>query len=115
MAEKKIKFHYLKSSGYRDSHCDGVFGGMTPGGGYLWIGFFSERTPVPKEAVHEAIPVAGVEGGVAAGRLISEESDVKEGVIRTLEAGVFMDIGLAENFKNWLEGHIVEMKKRQGK
>jgi hypothetical protein len=115
MAEKKITFHYLKSSGYRDTHCDGVFGGMTPGGGYLWIGFFSERTPVPKEAVHEAIPVAGIEDGVAAGRLISEESDIKEGVIRTLEAGVFMDVNLAENFKKWLEGHINEMKKRQGK
>jgi hypothetical protein len=112
MTEKKITFHYLKSSGYRDTHCDGIFGGMTPGGGYLWIGFFSERTPVPKEAVHEAIPV---EGGVTAGKLISEESDVKEGVIRTLEAGVFMDLGLAETFKTWLEGHIVELKKRQSK
>jgi hypothetical protein len=113
--EKKITFHYLNGSGYRDSHCDGVFGGVTPGGGYLWIGFFSERNPVPKEAVHEAIPAADVEGGVQAGRLISEESDVKEGVIRTIETGVFMDLGLAENFKNWLEAHIVQMRKRQGK
>ena len=115
MAEKRITFHYLKSAGYRDSHCDGVFGGMTPGGGYLWIGFFSERAPVPKEAVHEAIPVSGIEGGMAAGRLITEESDAKEGVIRTLEAGVFMDLGLAENFKKWLEDHIAQMKQRQGK
>jgi hypothetical protein len=114
-ARDKITFHYLKGSGYRDSHCDGVFGGMTPGGGYLWIGFFSERNPVPREAVHEAIPVDNVDGGVRPGKLISEESDVKEGVIRTLEAGVFIDLSLAENLKNWLEAHIAQMKERREK
>ena len=110
----KVRFHYLKTSSYRDCHCDGVFGGRTPNGS-LWIGFFSERAPVPKEAVHIAIPVSGQPGAFSVGEFLTEESDVKAGIIRTLEVGVFMNLETAETFQKWLEGHIGELRKGRGK
>jgi len=110
--QAKIKFHYLKSESFRECHCDGIFGGMTPNG-HLWVSFFSERTAIPREAVHKAVPVAGVEGAVAIGDLIPEETKVRDGIIRTVEAGVFMTVETAEALQKWLEGHISEIKKRR--
>lgn len=111
--EKIVTFHYLKSELFRECHCDGIYGGMTPNGG-LWISFFSERSPVPREAVHKALAMPGMgEGTVGVGELIKDKSKMRDGIIRTLESGVFMTLETAEALHKWLEGHIVEIKKRR--
>ena len=106
MAEiDKIRLHYLKCDGYRDNPCDGVFGGPTPSG-QLWIGFFSERSPVPQEAVHALLPVDGDPSARKIGDLIAAESKLKDGIIRTLQCGLHMNVQTAIIMRDWLTAQI---------
>lgn len=110
--QAKIKFHYLKASAYRECHIDGVVGGPTARG--LWFSGFSERGPVPQVAVHSVKPVDGQPDLLALGEMIQADSESKEGIIRTLEVGLHMDLETAAVLHEWLDRQIGILKKRNG-
>lgn len=101
----KIRFHYLKADGYRDCHCDGIYGGPTPNG-QLWAGFFSERGPVPREAVHQLLPVDSDPTKHKLGDMIPGDSVVKDGIVRTLQCGIHLNLATALHLREWLEKQI---------
>ena len=106
--QARIKFHYIKAGAFRECHISGVIGGPTSSG--LWFGAFSERSPVPQTAVHVVQPVDGQPDVLSLGEMIRGESESKDGIIRTLEVGLHMDIATAETLYQWLGRHLKSPK-----
>jgi hypothetical protein len=94
---KVIDVHYLKTSGYRSYHVDGVIGGPTANG-KLYIELFLERGVTPQIIQHKVTP----EG--ALGEKINEIG--KKGIIREIESGLIMDIVVAKSLRDWLNEKI---------
>ncbi|MCH8274452.1 MAG: hypothetical protein IH851_06665 [Armatimonadetes bacterium] len=102
-AESQIRFHHIKSNLYREVHAEGAWGGVTPSL-KLHFSFYSQRNPIPQQTVHE------LKDG-ALGKEILELRVSKEGVIREVEVGVFMDLSAAKVFHKWLSEKIKELEK----
>jgi hypothetical protein len=96
--EKKdtVRFHYLKSYGFRTVHADGAMGGPTPRGKGLHIAFYAERAPIPTMTVHK------VTDSQQLGEEILDERSSRDGIVRELEVDVVMDIGAARDLHGWL-------------
>jgi len=100
MSQKKrneVDFIYQKTPTYKNYHADGVFGGITPGG-YLHLGFFLERNPIPQKIKMEINPDSTL------GKEISQEG--KKGIIREFECGVIIDLKTAKKIEKWLKDFI---------
>lgn len=107
-----VTINYIKSGAFREATCDGVIGGPTPNGN-LWIAFFTERFPLPRMVRHKLKP-SGSEGAFT----LDEESppeliESREGVVRNVEFGVYMDVESAEKLYAWLGKSLEEMKHRE--
>ena len=101
----KVQFHYQKTPLYRGIHADGFWGGPTPRGIYA-ISFFSERQPIPRHA-HRKV-TATEAGGVIMG--VEEVSDVLPGVVRQVEATVYMDVKTAQEFYTWFGVNLAALE-----
>src|ERR1700687_3807054 len=89
IAQKRIKFDFIKSNYFRTIHADGVWGGVN---GHLDIAmaFYSERPAIPQQIT---VPVEN-------GRLGHELEDKRVGrdaVIRDVEIAVTMNIEVARS------------------
>ena len=98
---KRVSIHYLKSEQFRECHVDGAVGGQTPKGS-VWIGLYSERLPIPLEAVHDLKPVDGAPNDLALGEMNEDATKTKTGIIRTLEVGLHLDLATARALYEWL-------------
>lgn len=97
----KVLIHYSKAPGFRTIHADGVFGGSSPNGTNLNIGFFSERASFPDMVAHEV-----EEGGrVNTGREV-QRINSRPGVMREIDVNVVMSVEAAKVLRAWLDHHI---------
>ena len=94
-----VPFHYIKSNFFRVAHADGVVGNVTPAG-LIFMGFYSERGPIPQMMVHEITEA----GQVGPERL--DERVSKKGVVREVEIGTMMSAEVAVSFVAWLQEKI---------
>jgi hypothetical protein len=99
---KKITFDFIKSSGFRVIHVNGIFGGMSPRG-ELQIALYSERWPIPTKVVHE-LTDTGAQG-------TELKRDVRDAVLREVEVQAMMSLDTAKHLQKWLETKIKEMEK----
>lgn len=98
----RIKFFYIKSNYYRVIHADGAWGGLTPHAG-IFFALYNERSAIPQVTANKIIDNA------ALGEEIPEETQKKDGVVREVEAGIIMDLAIAEGFHKWLGERINEI------
>ncbi len=94
----QLTFHYIKSNTYRDVQVDGVIGSVRPNGKGIHVSVFSERSPVPQCVTHE------IDADGQVGKELAR--DGKEGVARTLEVGLFLDLDNAKRLVGWLREKI---------
>ena len=95
--KQNITFHYIKSKDFRVIHADGAWGGMTPRG-YITIGFYSERNPIPQELTHE------IDANGQLGPILRRKT--KEGIVREVETEVIIDLEAAKSLIQWLQNHV---------
>jgi hypothetical protein len=101
---KQVKFDYLKSNSFRVVHADGAWGGITPTLN-IFMAFFSERPPIPKQTVFEVKPDGRV------GSEIQEKRDARDAIIREVEIGVQMNLAAAKALLAWLDEKIQLLEK----
>lgn len=102
-----FQINYLKSNDYREVHCDGLIGNpITPD--RLWISFYSERFPIPR--------IVGFRSEIHDNQVRIDEtqtpifSDSREGLVRNVEFGLYLDLGVAERMHEWLGKQIEQMR-----
>jgi hypothetical protein len=98
---KNVEIHYQKNPGYRQIHVDGAIGGITTKG-KVSINFYAERIVIPKSEEYQVTQ----EGKLGARTKVSDDS--KNGLIREIEFGTYLDIETAKALKDWLEIKIEE-------
>lgn len=99
--ERRVDFHYQKSSQYRTIHVDGAFGSTTAKG-FLALTLFNERPAIPRRSSR---PVIGdTEHSVRLGEETVEET--LGGVMRQLEATIMMDLNTVRDLYTWLGQHV---------
>ena len=94
-----VPFHYIKSNLFRVVHTDGALGNVTPGG-LIFVGFYSERGPIPQVMVHEVTEAGQV------GPERQDERVSKKGIVREVEVGAMMSAETATSFIAWLQEKI---------
>lgn len=102
-----LTFHYIKSNQYREIFATGAHGGPTPEG-YIHFSLYNQRFPIPLQTVHRLI------GEHQLGTEIKDQRVSRDGIIRSVEAGVYMSPKEAEVFAKWLLSQVVEAKKKIG-
>jgi hypothetical protein len=107
VSDGKVEFHYQKTSQYRGIHADGFCGGPTPAGSFA-VSFFSERQPIPRRAQRPVL--SGEEGTYELGP--EEMVEVLPGVVRQVEATVYMDLKSVQELYSWLGPQVAAMEKR---
>ncbi len=103
---QKLKVNYIKSNSFRVIHVDGVLGGLTPTGD-IFISVYSQRGPIPLVTVQEIL-----ESGELGPEITSERVS-KQGLVREIEAGLAVDLQVAEQIRDWLSSRIDDLKKLQ--
>ncbi len=89
-ARQAIEFNYIKGSYFRVVHADGVMSNGTPRGN-LFLGFYSERFPLPDSQTFEIN-----EEGRVTGEIVEKRKINSNGVMREVEVGVMLDIEVAK-------------------
>ena len=102
---KKVKFDQIKSPAFRTVHADGVWGGITPRG-YINMGFYSERSPFPRQVTHSL----DEEGHRIIGE-VKEERVGRDALLRELECNVIIDLAFAQSLIAWLQDKIDSLEK----
>lgn len=100
----QLGIYYQRSRHYRTVHADGAQFGITPRGTVQFT-LFSDQKPMPEYVLHRITP----EGNLGT----SIEEVVKDGAIREVEINVIMDIAVATNFANILQGVLNQVKSMQ--
>jgi hypothetical protein len=109
-ATTRFAINYIKSDNYREFPCDGALGGPTPKG-KIWMALYSERYPLPRVIVYSATP------GDAANELTIDEKtkplavESREGIVRNVEFGAYMDLEVAKALHTWLGQKISDLQK----
>ncbi len=100
----KIQFNYIKSNHFRVVHAEGVIGNGTPRND-LFIGFYSERIPLPDALTYE------VDEKGKLGKELLEEREIKsDGILREVEVGVVVDLDMAKALVLWLSNVIRQIE-----
>lgn len=86
---EKVKFDYIKGNFFRTARADGAWAG-TNGFSDLVLSFYSERTPIPKQTVHQ------LSGLHHLGDEIVEERVMRDSVVREVEICVSMNLDVAK-------------------
>jgi hypothetical protein len=87
---RQIEFNYIKGNLFRVIHADGVMSNGTPRGN-LFLGFYSERFPLPDSQTFEINEESRVTSEVIEKRKINSN-----GIMREVEVGVMLDIEVAK-------------------
>jgi hypothetical protein len=108
----RVQFHYVWTPGYREVACHGVTGHVTPQG-KLWMALYSERASAPSMVEFEAVPAPDTPGALR----VNERSppvriESTQGVVRSIELGVYLDLGAAERLHAWL-GESIRLMQRK--
>ncbi len=105
MAQKpEIKFKYIFNYNYNPVYVNGAHGGVSPRG-ELVMNFYLERMALPQSITHE-INSNGTIGNETA----AEPEDLKNSMVRFVEAGVVMNYQNAKEFLLWLGERIKELE-----
>lgn len=96
---QKIKFDYIKSNLFRTTHADGAWAG-TNGFSDLILSFYNERTPIPKQTVHQLVDQHTL------GEEIIEERIARDAVVREVEVSVSMSLEIAKALRTLLNNQI---------
>lgn len=99
---KIVEVHYIKNGMFRQIHVDGLIGGVTPTA-HINLNFYAERLAIPKAETTEI-----KENGF--GDIVERSPNSKNGVIREIEFGIYLDIRTAESIKRFLEIKLEEIK-----
>lgn len=94
---KQVTINYIKTSGYRCYHVDGVFGGVTPHG-KIYAQMFVERAVTPQIVDYEV----NSEGGL--GKELQRVG--RQGWVREIESGFIMDLNTAQVLIKWLQEKV---------
>lgn len=105
MDDEFVDINYAQSGGFREVACDGVMGGPTPNG-KVWLGFYTERFPLPRVTRHSLTRTASGASVIESPANVVESS---EGIVRTLEFGVFLSREEAEHLTGWLASALKTM------
>lgn len=98
-----IDLHYEKSRFFRVIHVDGVWGGVSPGGG-ISMALFSQYPPLPEVVQHT----------IESGRVGQEVSrTVKSGLVRELEVEALIALDTAIALRDWLSDKIEKAQQAQ--
>ena len=114
VAEKKrtvkLQFHYIKSSGYRETACHGALGGVTAQR-KIWMALFTERPPIPRVLEFDLEAPEGT-NTVEFNEAMAKPSRVegRQGVIRKVELCTYMDLEAATRLHRWLGERIAELR-----
>lgn len=97
-----LAINYLKAATYKEAACHGTIGGPTPGG-KIFLALYAERGPVPR-TVEYLVPVPEGAEAVAFNEAEATPSfiDGRQGFVRNLEAGFYLDVDMAERLADWL-------------
>ncbi len=99
----KVKFDQIKSPAFRTVHADGVWGGVTPRG-YINMGFYSERSPFPRQVTH------AISEDQRLSDEIREERIGRDAIVREIECNVIIDVRFADSLVSWLQEKINAIK-----
>jgi hypothetical protein len=102
----KARFDFIKSPLFRVIHADGVYGGVNPRGD-LFINFFNERFPIPTTIVHE------LKASGELGEEVRSERETRNAIVREVEVGVHVELGVAKQMVEWLQQKIEIIEKAQ--
>lgn len=87
---RQIEFNYIKGNHFRVIHADGIMSNGTPRGN-LFLGFYSERFPLPDSQTFEIN-----EEGRVTSEVIEKRKINSNGIMREVEVGVMLDIEVAK-------------------
>jgi hypothetical protein len=104
-----IDVSYIKSGNYREAGCDGAVGGPTPNG-KVWIGFYTERLPVPRVVRHQLKATDDPEEFQLDTDHAPTPVEGRSGIVRNLEFGLYLTPDTAEELHRWLGRHLKFMK-----
>lgn len=94
--QPKISIHYEKTPSYRTVYTDGVIGGITPANS-ISLSFYATRNPIPKSTIHNVLSNDAVDPiGILS-------PDSKQGIIREIEVGVYMNLETARDIYEFLK------------
>lgn len=99
-----LDVHYIKVSDYKPWHIDGAFGGLTSSG-YIYLGVYCERGPIPRKVTYEL----QLEDETTARMGEEVDKDSKQGIVREVVAGLYMNKTTAVNLRTWLDERINSM------
>lgn len=110
MGKKKIEqepeevlVYNIKNPLYRQIHIDGAVGGITPSG-YINLNAYANRFSIPKSVLYEL-----KDGEYGQYKAYSEDS--KEGIIQEIEIGLYFDLDVAKNLRDFLNDNIKALEK----
>jgi hypothetical protein len=111
-AGRAIDVNYLKPHYFRESACDGILGGPTPQG-KLWIGFYTERLPLPRIIRHKIVETEKGQFRID-GHDQGLPIESRSGIIRNMEFGAFLSVETAKQLHTWLGDQISAITKSDG-
>jgi hypothetical protein len=91
----KIKFDYIKSNFFRSIRADGAWAG-TNGFSDIVLSIYSERTPIPKQTVHQLTEQHTL------GDEITAERITRDAVVREVEISMSMTLEVAQSLRDLL-------------
>ena len=97
---KRFNFDFIKSNSHRVIHVDGVWGGISPNYN-IHISVVSERPPIPNRIVQEL-----TENGLTE---VKSEREIRDALVREVEATLIMDLPTAHAFLQWLSNKVKEL------
>jgi hypothetical protein len=104
---RTVAFDYIKSNYFRVIHCEGVVGGITPGG-FIHMAPWNARQPYPQQVVHEL--TAEDKMGKEVTRT-TRETDI----IREIETDIVFTPEMARVIIRWLEKRLSDIEELEGK
>jgi hypothetical protein len=114
LPEAQLQFHYIKSPDYREVFCDGVIGSLTPNGQKICFSVYSERAPIPRVIEYTVRPnEAGKVENFDERTTPPSRIEARQGVIRHVEASVYLEIESAKRLVDWLQARISEFESRK--
>ncbi|MER9702183.1 hypothetical protein [Mesorhizobium sp. M0146] len=109
-----IDVHYLKSKIYREVSCDGAVGGPTPTN-KIWIGFYSERLPVPRVVRHQLLATETEGEFVMDPNAQPVPIEARTGIVRNIEFGLYLTPAAAKTLHEWLGIELAAIKGEESK
>jgi len=97
--QEEFTLHYKKTDSYRTYSVDGAFGGLTSQN-KLYLELFIERHVTPISVTHKVTKDGRL------GEVVSQEA--KQGGIRQIEAGLIMDLKVAQALRDFIDTKITE-------